>query len=192
MQPNYNPLENSPADYRWAIIFLFGRRPRFNRSLSLKRFLPFLPREFAVGEPLPDNLAYRSIEAVGIIQRIISCGTIVKTKRLLVNVTEQMERFYSNVGSAESTLQERPKILHALSVYLPVNVFLKMIDDFMVVIWREVNVARVFIGHDSGASLNKITHGSLHGGILAICDDTCFYFSAALQSSNNYSLAVTA
>src|SRR4051812_49056843 len=56
----------------------FGRArfPRFNRPAVLKRGLPFLPREFAVCESLPDNLAYRRIEAVGIIQRIVSCGTI--------------------------------------------------------------------------------------------------------------------
>ena len=43
----------------------------------------------------------------------------------------KMERLNSNVGSAKSTLQQRPEIIHSLSVNLSTNVLTRMVDNFM-------------------------------------------------------------
>src|SRR5437016_12563000 len=51
--------------------FCRARFPRFNRSSSLKRFLPFFARQFAVRDSLPDYLPNGQVEAIRVIQRIV-------------------------------------------------------------------------------------------------------------------------
>src|ERR1700722_2056722 len=103
-----------------------------------------------------------------------------------------MKRFHSNVSSAKAALQQRPEVLNALSMYLSIHVLLKMVHKSMVVFRFEIVVSSKLISHNRRASLNKITHGSMHGGILAISDYPCFDFSTALKCADNYSLAVSA
>src|SRR5437879_14177 len=102
-----------------------------------------------------------------------------------------MKRLYSNVGSTKAALQERPEILYALHVNLPVNVLLKMVHELMIVFRFEIVIASELVSHNRRASLNKIAHGSMHGGMLAISDYSGFNLSAALKCADNYSLAVS-
>src|SRR5438876_6648569 len=103
-----------------------------------------------------------------------------------------MKRLYSNVGSTKPTLQQRPEVLYALHVNLSVNVLLKMVHELMIVFRFEIVVASEFISHNRGAAFNEVSHGSMHGGILAISDDSRFDLSAALKRSDDHSLAVSA
>src|ERR1700731_4619413 len=103
-----------------------------------------------------------------------------------------MKRLYSNVGSTKATLQQAPEILYALYVNLSVNVLLKVVDELALILGFESVVTSELISHNRGAGLNEVSHGSMHGWILAISDDSGFYLSAALQSGNDYSLAVSA
>src|SRR5947208_4843328 len=103
-----------------------------------------------------------------------------------------MKRLYSNVGSTQAALQQRPEILYALHVNLSINVFLKMVHELMIVFRFQIVVTSELVSHNRRAALNEVSHGSMYGGILAISDDSRFDFPAALKCADNYSLAVSA
>src|SRR5207247_3799736 len=117
---------------------------------------------------------------------------IVESERLLINIAEQMKRLYGNISSTKATLQQRPEILYALHVNLSVNVLLKVVHELMIVFRFEIVVASKLISHNCRAGFNKIAHGSMHSGILAISDHSGFDLSAALKCSDDHSLAVSA
>ena len=54
---------------------------------------------------------------------------VVEAKRLFVQVAEQMERFDAHVGALHGALQERPEVLQAVGVDLPVHVGFGVVDD---------------------------------------------------------------
>src|SRR5439155_6029109 len=102
-----------------------------------------------------------------------------------------MKRLYSNVGSTKAALQERPEILYALHVNLPVNVLLKMVHELMIVFRFEIVIGSELISHNRRSALNEVSHGSVHGRIFAISNHSGFDLSAALKCADNYSLAVS-
>jgi hypothetical protein len=53
----------------------------------------------------------------------------VEPAALLIKVTEQMERFDAHVGALDRPLQERPEVLAAVGMHVPVNVALGMVDN---------------------------------------------------------------
>jgi hypothetical protein len=69
-------------------------------------------------DALPDDLAHEAVEAVTVIQVF----AIVEAEGLLIEVAEKMKTFDANVGSLDAALQERPKVLHAIGVNLPVHI----------------------------------------------------------------------
>jgi hypothetical protein len=77
-------------------------------------------------------------------------------------------------------------------VNLPVYVLLKVIDELVLVLCGKSEVAGKLIGHNRRTPLNKIAHGTMHGGILAISNDSRPNFAATLKCSDYYRLAVTA
>src|SRR6266536_1810134 len=103
-----------------------------------------------------------------------------------------MDRFYSNGGSTKAALQQRPKVLHALYVNLPIDVLLKMVHKLMFVLRFEIVVASELISHNRRTRLNKVAHCPMHGGILAISNHPRLDLSAALKCANDHSLSVSA
>ncbi len=56
---------------------------------------------------------------------------VIETEHLFIKVTEQMKRLYTNVGSSQPALEQRPEVLKAVRVYAAIYVLLRMIDDLM-------------------------------------------------------------
>ena len=56
---------------------------------------------------------------------------VVVAKHLLIDVAFKMERLYSNVGSFEAALQERPEVLHAVDMNATAHVALSFVDKLM-------------------------------------------------------------
>ena len=50
---------------------------------------------------------------------IVLALPIVVPEGLLIEVTEEMERFNAHIGPADATLQEPPKVFEAICVYPP-------------------------------------------------------------------------
>src|SRR5579864_7897175 len=96
------------------------RFPRFFRPRSkriLERFRGFhrvFPGEVFVGDALTENVGSGEMEAVAIFYGVGFVAAIVEAERLFVNVSEQMKRFDGDIGAMKTTLQKRPKVLHAI------------------------------------------------------------------------------
>ena len=89
-------------------------------------------------------------EAGGII-----AAPLIETERLLVKVTEQMERFDGYVGATDGTLQERPEVF-ARVVNLPIDVRLGVVDDVMGVGVAQALIRQMGIGVDDRAFGNVL------------------------------------
>jgi hypothetical protein len=85
-----------------------------------------VPGELFVGEPLPDDLRYGQVETLRIVQ-----PTLVKPKCLFVDVAVKMKRFNGNVRAVNAALQERPEVLAAVRMNLPINVGFGMVHNLM-------------------------------------------------------------
>ena len=64
------------------------------------------------GEPLPDDLAYGHVEA----GFIVKAFAIIVAECLLVQIPEEMEGFYRNIGAVDAPLQQRPEVFQAVGV----------------------------------------------------------------------------
>src|SRR5580698_5292898 len=173
--------------------YAFRFRPRCRRNLERDfRFFVLLRRQFRIRQPLADDLLTQQTETVRIIHRIVLRGAIVEPESLFIHIAEQMKRFDRDIRSAESSLEQAPEVFHALSVNLPVYVLLKVIDELVLVLGGKSEIGIELIGHNRGTLLNKIAHGTMHGGVLAISNDSRLNSSATLKCSDYYRLAVTA
>src|SRR2546427_9337522 len=93
-----------------------------------------------------------------------------------------MERLDGNVCSLQSTLDQTPEVFQPVGVHLPVNVFLRVVNDFM----REVLPLQSLIGHegigvDRAASLDVSAYIALYCVLLPIWNHHCANFAATLQ-----------
>src|SRR5580700_818977 len=68
-----------------------------------------------------------------------------------------MERFHSNVGSAQRSLQERPEVFHSVDVHLSANVSLGLVDHVMhKSSLHPVVVSNCAVGIDRAAKLHVL------------------------------------
>jgi CheY-like chemotaxis protein len=103
-----------------------------------------------------------------------------------------MKRFYSNVGSLESALQERPEILKAVGVYAAIHVCLGVVNDLVRILFAQAFVSAHLIGKESRASCDVRTDDRLQSVLLSICDDLSANATSALQDSHDDSLVAEA
>jgi hypothetical protein len=131
-----------------------GLGPRFPRQGLVDGFrFSSLTGEFRIGQPLADDLTDTDVKPLG-----ISHLAIVKPERLLVDVAEQVERFHTDIGPVQATLQQTPEIFHAVGVSIFVSVFNRVIDDGMLVILRQAVIRKQLVGEDRCASLDVLAY----------------------------------
>src|SRR5271157_1340911 len=126
--------------------------PRFPRQGGLERRFSYLAGEFRIGEPLADDLTNANIEALS-----GSHFPIVKTKRLLVNVAEQMEWLHANVGSMQAAFQEAPEVLHHVSMDVAVRVLNSMVDNGVLIVCSQTFVRFQLVSEDRRARFDMLT-----------------------------------
>ncbi len=63
---------------------------------------------------------------------------IVEAERLFINVAERVERFDRNISSVETALEETPKILASVRVYIPVHVGYSVVTHLMLKLIKPV------------------------------------------------------
>jgi hypothetical protein len=138
------------------------RRPRpwraSRRSLSAG--------QVGVGQALADDALGRAEEA-----HAIGHLPIVEPEGLLIQVAEEMERLYADVGSLDRALEERPEVLHAVGVDLPLDVLLGVVDDAVDVFGAEVGVGLEGVSEHLGARLDVLPHLGSHGLLPDVGDD---------------------
>src|ERR1017187_54890 len=144
---------------------------RFPRPCRLEDFawsLRLLANEFGIGEALPCNLRHGHTEPLGISHGFsIGVLAVVVAKRLLIDVPEQMERLYADIGPVQATLQETPEILHRVRMHVAIHVLHGMIDNGVLVVFAQSVVGLQFIAEDCCASFYVFTDKRLKGLPLA-------------------------
>ena len=82
-----------------------------------------------MGEPPTGYALHYFVESVSILRL-----ARVESKRFLIEVAEQVERFYRDVRALEPALEQAPEVLAPVGMDLAVNVRLSVVDDLMHVI----------------------------------------------------------
>lgn len=87
--------------------------------------------QFGVGKATASDLRHSKLESLRVVCWALFSGAIVVTKNLFVNVLAKMKRLYSNVGSAQRSLEQRPEVLHAVDMDTSTNVCLSLVNVVM-------------------------------------------------------------
>jgi hypothetical protein len=109
---------------------------------------------------------------------LIFVSAIIETENLLVEVTEKMEWFDTNVSPFESAFHETPEVLQSISVHLPFHIALSMIDNLMDVFFVESPVRVAIIGREIRAVLDVIFHHRMHSGFRSVLNDLSADFAS--------------
>lgn len=105
--------------------------------------------KLGVSEATAHDLRHSERKAVGIGERVILRGAIVEAKYLLRHIAVKVERLNRDIGSAQSALQETPKVFDSLSVNLPTDVLFQMVHGLVeILFYPQVVVCRGLIGED--------------------------------------------
>lgn len=92
-------------------------------------------------QTLADDCAGGNIESLAVCKR-----AVIEPKALLVQIPEQVKRFYADVGAFQAALEQRPKAFDPVGVNLPVNVPLRVVDHFMNVLRIKLPIGRQIVG----------------------------------------------
>lgn len=76
---------------------------------SVARRRGILARQFCVGQPPPSDRRRHLAEADAVIVL-----ALIKPKRLLIEISAEMERLYRDVGAFDGPLQEGPEVFDAV------------------------------------------------------------------------------
>ena len=115
----------------------FGCLPRFLQPRCLVNRFSHLAGDFGKGQALASDLRENRIEAV----RVTHILPVVVPEGLLIEVTEEMERLNTYVGTTDAALQQRPEVLKAVGVDATVDVLDSMIHNLMRVVGSKALIA---------------------------------------------------
>ena len=118
---------------------------------------------------------------------IVRQSTQVVAEHLLVQIPEQVERFYAHVGSFQSALEQTPEILKPISVDLSVNVLFRMVNNFVPEIFLEPHVGHERIGVDRATGFDVSANFGLQVMLATGGNHNCADFSATLQNAHDRS-----
>ena len=96
-----------------------------------------------------------------------------------------MEWFNTDVSPTDTSLQEAPELLKAVSVDTSVDVLDSMVNDLMGVLTGKSIIGKQSVRVESRASFNMFFNLSLKSFLFAVCDDRRAHFSAALKDSHD-------
>jgi hypothetical protein len=102
-------------------------------------------------QPLPGDRPHYDCESLSIAKL-----AMVESKRLLIDVSKQIERLDADVGSVQTTLKQAPEVLQSIGVHLAIHITLGMVDDIMRVIGAEPKVGDGFVGVHMGTGFNVV------------------------------------
>src|SRR6266478_1479888 len=124
------------------------------------------------------------MESVRIVQGIVFGRTIVESERLLIQIPKQVERLNRNVGSMQTALEQRPKILKAVGVDSTIHVLLCMVDNLMFVLLIQSPIAVQFVGKNRRASLHVLLYRALKCLAAPVWDDASANLAATFKDSH--------
>src|SRR5437867_3038787 len=98
---------------------------------------------------------------------------VIETEYLFVNIAIQMKRFYSDVCSAQHSLEKRPEIFDSLRVNLSSDVLLGMVHNVMHEAIAQLVMAHGVIGVDGSAVLDVVENRILQSLTLDVRNYHC-------------------
>src|SRR5437867_10851834 len=90
---------------------------RLPRLCRVGAITTFSRDKLCVFQGFADNSTQRFRKSASVI-----VFALVKSKRLLVQIPEQMKRLHIDVSSVQSAFEKRPKVFHPIRVYLALRV----------------------------------------------------------------------
>ncbi len=103
-----------------------------------------------------------------------------------------MERLDADVCSVKSALQKGPKAFEAISMNQTVNIFLRVIDNFMRIVFCKSGVRLERIAVERGAFLDVLFDFRLQRFLFAVHHDTRSHLPAPLKNTHDDNLIVAA
>src|ERR1022692_3945612 len=79
-----------------------------------------------------------------------------------------MERLNRNVGPFQAALQKTPEVLHRVRVNVPVHIFNRVVDDFVLKLFGQAIVGWQFITEDCRARFDVLFNALLEFSLAAI------------------------
>ena len=152
----------------------------------------YLASQFGIGEAFAKNMRQHTVKSLRVSDRATVVFAYVVAECLLVKIAEEMEWFYADVSSLQSTLQKAPEVFEIVGVNLPVYVSDGVVYHLMFIISNESLVRWQRISEESGFGSHMFSHFRLERFFLAARNDVSMYISAALKNSQNGSLALVA
>src|SRR6267143_2556725 len=183
--------EESPSARPETKASLSSCFPRFKRP-TLKRFRRRrcrLSSNFRIGQALSHNLRYREVEAVTVIHRTGLSGTIVEAPRLLIQISEQVERLDAHIGSTNAALEKAPEVLKSVSVNAPVNVTLGVVNDLVCESRPQVLIRHERIGIDRATFLDVAFNFAVESVLAPTRNNGSADFAAAFEDAYDWSLS---
>jgi len=165
----HKSLARRVARHFRELHFFLRHSPLPWRGLESRRRNCILPGQFVVGQPPSEYRACGFGEPASI---AIFMLALVISKRLLIQVTEQMERLDTDVSAFDAALEQRPKILDSVGVDVALHVSFGMVHELVDVILSESGVRRQFIGEQFRAACDVAFDLFMQGMALAILDMT--------------------
>src|SRR5689334_6699111 len=99
-----------------------------------------------------------------------------------------MKRFHAHICSADTALEQAPKVLHAVRVNATVNVSYSVIDNRMSVVLRQPFIREQFIGIESRASFYVLLNFGLKRSLAAVIHNGGTNVSTTLKNAHDDSL----
>jgi hypothetical protein len=165
-----------------------GQAFRFPRPCRLVRYRFADADQFGVGKAFADNLRDSHGEPIGVVHVL----PIIKSERLFIQIPKQVVRLYAHIGSVDSTLEQCPKILAGISVYLPVHVGYSVVDYLVGKLTVQPLVGLQRVAVQRGTSFHVIADQGLKLSLAALVYDFCANLAAALQNGSDDGFALSA
>src|SRR5881396_352736 len=83
---------------------------------------------------------------------------LVKSKRLLIAVSEQMKRLDVNVSAFESTFEKRPEVFKSVGMNFTACIAFKVVDYLAVIIFFQIVVGHQRIGANRRACFDMLAN----------------------------------
>src|ERR1039457_2916972 len=163
------------------------RVPAVFEEEAASSILQVLAGKLLVGDPASNNLLHHSYEALRI------CGlTVVISKRLFIDIAEQVERFHADISAMQPAFQETPEVLHRVGMDVAVYILHRVINDGMLIIVFKTFVRLQFIGEDCGSGFDMLSDLPLQFRLAAVINDHRPHIAVALNHSKHHGLVLPA
>jgi hypothetical protein len=166
------------AETKGDQAFGFGPRGKVLTLVDTLRFFSNLAGCLLPGQPPSDDLPDGHIKAVA----VRHVDSVIEAKRLLIDVTEKVERFHADVSAVQAALQETPEVLNTVGVNLPINVLFRVVNHLMIVVFDSV-VHEIVIGVERAARFHVLRNTVYQLGLVRLPDDARADLAVALQES---------